>query len=102
MKRQPSRNAGAPVRLRGVVVVVALSALALHVVAGAESHHVHETEYEACSFCAAFASEDDVVQSHQALPQASKGVDAAAPALRAPPFFRSLSYTPRGPPTLRR
>lgn len=100
MTRQPTRNAGVPVRMRGAVVLVALSALALHVVAGAESQHVHETEGETCSFCAAFASEDDVVQSHQALSLASKGIDAAAPALRDPPLILALSYSPRGPPTL--
>jgi len=87
-------------RVRGVAVVVALSVVALHVVAGAATEHSHG-EGEVCSVCASFASEDEAVQARSAAALAAQDAGAAAPAARPPlAVRRPLSYSPRGPPTL--
>ena len=90
-------------RIRGFAAVVALAAMAMHVVAGAAAHHFHDEEEEACSLCAAFSSEDDAVQPHAARRQAVRRAEPGAGALPTPLAAREpLPYLPRGPPTLRR
>ena len=89
-------------RIRGFAAVVALAAMAMHVVAGAAAHHFHDEE-EGCSLCAAFSSEDDAVQPHAARRQAVRRAELGASALPTPLTARKpLPYLPRGPPTLRR
>ena len=104
MTRQRSRKAQVAARVRGVVAAVALAAMALHVVAGAAAQHIHdthETEDEACSLCAAFASEDDAILPRAAERPAARGTEPAAAALPTLPTARSpLPYLPRGPPKL--
>ena len=104
MTRQPIRNAGIAERIRRFAAVVALAAMAMHVVAGAAAHHFHdEEEDEACSLCAAFSSEDDAVQPHAARRQAVRRAEPGAGALPKPLAVRKpLPYLPRGPPALRR
>lgn len=106
MTRQSKQPAeGAPrLRVRGVVAVLALATLALHVVAGAASLHVHgEDEHEGdevCSVCASFGSGDNTMPRAEAMPLAARS--------DAPPLFRLwtplsvhlFSHSPRGPPAL--
>ena len=104
MTKQRSRKAQVAAHVRGVVAAVALAAMALHVVAGAATHHIHdphEIEDEACSLCAAFSSEDDAILPRAAEHLAAPGAEPVAPALPTLQTARSpLPYWPRGPPKL--
>ena len=106
MTRQSKQPAeGTPrLRVRGAAAAFALAMLALHVVAGAASLHVHgEDEHEGdevCSVCASFGSGDTTAPRAEAMPLAARS--------DAPPLFRLwallsvhlFSHSPRGPPAL--
>ena len=81
---------------------MALAAMALYAVAGAEQHaHEAEAEDEACPLCAALASEDDAVLPHAVERPAARDAEPVAAALPMLLVARSpLPYSPRGPPKL--